>query len=51
MRLGTDWPSNETEAHHLSLFAEMGEHCLLSCIGEQESALGQKLTPWRWAVR
>ncbi len=25
MRLGTDWPSNETEAHHLSLFVEMGQ--------------------------
>ena len=28
MRLGTDWPSKETEAHHLSLFAEMGQNLL-----------------------
>jgi aminoglycoside N3'-acetyltransferase len=25
MRLGTDWPSKETEAHHLALFVEMGQ--------------------------
>jgi len=28
MRLGADWLSNETEAHHLSLFVEMGQSLL-----------------------
>ena len=28
MRLGTDWPSKETEAHHLALFVEMGQGLL-----------------------
>jgi hypothetical protein len=28
MRLGTDWLSKETEAHHLSLFAKMDQGLL-----------------------
>ena len=31
MRLVTNWPSNETEAHHLLLFAEMGQGLLHVC--------------------
>jgi hypothetical protein len=31
MRLGADWPPKETEAHHLSLFAKMGQGLLHVC--------------------